>query len=193
MRRRLRPVHSVDGTRAQTSLSICTGSCAVVKPRRRVNRVTWVSTGNPGTPYATPRTTFAVLRPTPRRVSSSSIVRGTSPPNRATTSRLISTIERALARKNPMEWIRDSTSESGAEPRASGVGNRAKSAGVVRLTRTSVHWALRMVATSNSHGDVCRSAHSAGYSRERSSAVRAARFSTPGGWCRFTPTSYDAL
>jgi len=36
---------------------------------------------------------------------------------------------------------------------AAGVGKRLKSAGVTMLTRTSVHWAERMVATSSSQGE----------------------------------------
>ena len=42
---------------------------------------TWVSTGNPGKSKATLNTTFAVLRPTPGRVTRSSIAVGTTPPN----------------------------------------------------------------------------------------------------------------
>ena len=68
MRRRLRPVHSLAGTMLHTSSSIFTGSVAEVSLSNRVSRVTCVSTANPGTPNATPSTTFAVLRPTPRSV-----------------------------------------------------------------------------------------------------------------------------
>ena len=49
-------------------------------------RATCVSTTTPGMPKAFPSTTFAVLRPTPRSRVSSSSVRGTSPPWRATMS-----------------------------------------------------------------------------------------------------------
>jgi len=63
-----------------TSCSIRTGSVSVVIPSRAVNRCTWVSTGNPGRPSATDRTTFAVLRPTPAKDVRSSMPPGTTPP-----------------------------------------------------------------------------------------------------------------
>ena len=57
------------------------GSVCFVQPRRCERRCTWVSTTTPSGEWnATPRTTFAVLRPTPGSFASSARVRGTSPP-----------------------------------------------------------------------------------------------------------------
>jgi len=50
-------------------------------------------------PNALPSTTFAVLRATPRSVSSASMVRGTSPPKRSCTARMLSCTARALLRQ----------------------------------------------------------------------------------------------
>ncbi len=50
------------------------------------SRCTWVSTGRPGRSKATLRTTLAVLRPTPGRVTRSAMAEGTSPPKRSTTT-----------------------------------------------------------------------------------------------------------
>ena len=60
-------------------------------------------------PKALPSTTLAVLRPTPGSATSSSSVHGTSPPCRSTSARAIPLSDRALARKNPVEWIRRSS------------------------------------------------------------------------------------
>jgi hypothetical protein len=74
-------VHSFFSTRAVISRSTATASVCVVSPSpthapaRRA-----CPPGNPGTPKALPSTTFAVLRPTPGRATSSSIDPGTSPP-----------------------------------------------------------------------------------------------------------------
>ena len=62
------------------SASTLTGSSLLVHAQRRARRPTWVSTVIPGTPKAFPRTTFAVFLPTPGSLTSSSRVRGTSPP-----------------------------------------------------------------------------------------------------------------
>ena len=64
--------HSDLGKSAPTSASTLTGSSLVVQPNRRDSRPKCVSTVMPGMPYALPRTTFAVLRPTPGRVTISS-------------------------------------------------------------------------------------------------------------------------
>ena len=66
----------------------------------------------------------------------------------------------AFERKKPVERIRSSSSLRSAAASACGVGKRANSAGMTRLTRSSVHWADRMVATSSSKGLWCCSAHS---------------------------------
>lgn len=61
-------------------------------------------------------------------------------------------IDLVLARKKPVGRISSSTSSGTAAARSSGVGYFAKSAGVVWLTRRSVVWAERTVATSSSNG-----------------------------------------
>ena len=78
--------------------------------------------GKPGTPSACPRTTLAVLRPTPGSATSASIVRGTSPPCVSTTSVAMPRSERDFARKNPVDWICGSSSPvvARASARASG-------------------------------------------------------------------------
>src|SRR5262249_25093299 len=85
IKRRLSPPRSAAGTMALRANSIFTGSVWSVRPRRRDNRATWVSTGRPGSLNHTLRTTLAVLRPTPGSVTRSSRALGTSPPNRSTT------------------------------------------------------------------------------------------------------------
>ena len=57
--------------------------------------------------------------------------------------------------------IRASSSGRVAAAIAAGVGKRRKSSGVTRLTRTSVHCAERIVATSSSQGERWMRAHSA--------------------------------
>ena len=64
-------VQSRRGNRAPTSCSTLTGSVSSVQPKRRTSRPKWVSTVMPGTLKALPSTTFAVLRPTPGRVTRS--------------------------------------------------------------------------------------------------------------------------
>lgn len=61
-----------------------------------------------------PRMTFAVLRPTPGRVTSSAIVGGTSPSNRSTRACPRPISEDALLRKNPVGRIRFSSSARSA-------------------------------------------------------------------------------
>src|SRR5439155_1431553 len=82
----------------------------------------------------------------------------------------------ALFRKKPVDLIICSSSSRSAAANAAASGYRAKSAGVTMLTRTSVHWAERIVAISNCSGDWWRRAHSAsGYSFARPARRRAAR------------------
>src|SRR4029450_2347939 len=61
--RRLSFPRSSARTSGLRAISILTGSVSVVSPSRRDRRWTWVSTGRPGSPMATLRTTFAVLGP----------------------------------------------------------------------------------------------------------------------------------
>ena len=74
-------------------------------------RCTCVSTTTPsGAFQMTPRTTFAVLRPTPGSFTSSSIVRGTSPPCFSTSARARPTRLFVFWRKNPSVATSGSTS-----------------------------------------------------------------------------------
>src|SRR5665647_3763845 len=79
-------VQSFFGNRAPTACSTLTGSSSEVEPKRLAKRPTCVSTVIPGTPKALPSTTFAVLRPTPGRVTRSLSRGDTSPPNRSTSA-----------------------------------------------------------------------------------------------------------
>jgi hypothetical protein len=143
-----RSVHLGCGKSRIRSCSTFSGSVAEVRRRRRAIRPTCVSTVMPSfLPKALPRTTLAVFRPTPGRARSSSIVSGTRPACRSTSAAAMARRLAVLFRKNPVERIRSSTSPCEAPARVRGSGKRAKSAGVTRLTRTSVHWAERMVAT----------------------------------------------
>ena len=54
--------------------------------------------------------------------------------------------------RSPVERISASTSERSAAARAGAAGKRRNRAGVTWLTRASVHWAERIVATSSSKG-----------------------------------------
>ena len=56
---------SLAGIMALSTCSTLTGSSSVVSPSRFERRSTWVSTGSPGRPMATLRTTLPVFRPTP--------------------------------------------------------------------------------------------------------------------------------
>ena len=55
-------------------------------PVRLATRKTWVSTAIAGSLNQVLRTTLAVLRPTPGRLSSAAREAGTSPPNRSSMS-----------------------------------------------------------------------------------------------------------
>src|SRR5262249_55574590 len=73
-------VHRGLGRRGQRRSCIFSASSALVGPSRWLTRVTCVSTAMAGIPKALPSTTLAVLRPTPGSSTSSSTVRGTTPP-----------------------------------------------------------------------------------------------------------------
>src|SRR5260221_2756536 len=82
-----------------------------------------------------------------------------------------------FARKKPVERMMSSTSAGAASARLSAVGNRAKSKGVTRFTRSSVHWAERIVATASSKGFRYSSAQRAsGWVRSKRSRISAASF-----------------
>ena len=103
-------------------------------------------------PKAFQRTTLAVFRPTPGRAVSPSRVRGTSPPWRSTMARQQPITLRALLRKKPVGRIVSSSSAGSASARSFAVRYRRKRVGVTWLTRSSVHWAARMVAISSWSG-----------------------------------------
>src|SRR5215470_504596 len=60
----------------------------------------------------------------------------------------------ALALKKPVEWISVSRVEGRARAKSSAVRYRVKSVRVTAFTRSSVHWAERMVAARSSRGVV---------------------------------------
>jgi len=125
----------------------------------------------PALPKATPRTTLAVLRPTPRRVTTPAIRSGTSPRSAPPPSSLISMIERP--------WPGRSRCCGSAPPdrrdrprRRRPRRDSGKEGGVTRLTRSSVHWAERMVATRSCSGPWWTRAHSATGIRSRAAPRR---------------------
>jgi hypothetical protein len=59
-----------------------------------------------GSPKAVLRITFAVLRPTPGRLSRSSRLRGTSPPNFSSRIAQVARMFFALPRYRPMRWMK---------------------------------------------------------------------------------------
>src|SRR6266545_1272194 len=107
----------------------------------------WVSTGKAGTPKACAMTTLAVLCPTPGRASSSSNVRGTSPPWRSTRISDSRWMFFDLAGASPHGRMIRSMSRGRRLAIAAGVDARANRSGAVRLTRTSVHCAERTTDT----------------------------------------------
>ena len=78
------------------------------------------------------------------------MLRGTSPPKSLMIFRAAPTSDFDLLRKKPVVRMSSSNSSGWSEAKASGVGYFWKSTGVTMLTRTSVHCAERMVATSSS-------------------------------------------
>ena len=146
-------VHRSRGTRVMRRASTFRGSSPWQSPSRFVTRSTWVSTAMPSLrPKAWPRTTLAVFRPTPGSLRMVSTLRGISPPWSRTRPAAKPMMLLVLARKNPVERMMVSTSAGAASARLGAVGKRAKSKGVTWLTRSSVHWAERMVATLSSKG-----------------------------------------
>src|ERR1700730_17885356 len=97
-------IHLSQGIIRIRSCSIFCGSVSFVSSRRRARRVTWVSTTTPSAILNhVPRTTFAVLRATPGRVSRSFIFGGTCPPKSATIFLAAPTTDFDLFRKKPVE------------------------------------------------------------------------------------------
>src|SRR5262245_11209392 len=129
-----------------------------------------------GTPNALPSTTLAVFRPTPGRVVRSSTVRGTSPPWRSTSALAIPDRARALARKNPVEWISRSSVARSALAQSCARWYRRNRSAVTTFTRSSVHCAERIVATRSSSGVLKRRARAAsGYARSSRTRIFVAR------------------
>ncbi len=81
-----------------------------------------MSTGRPGSPKSTLRTTLPVLRPTPGTVTRSASSVGTWPPNRSTSAGAIPMRLRVLARKNPVERMISSTFSGSARASAAASG-----------------------------------------------------------------------
>ena len=124
------------GRLAHRCCSTTTGSSPCAIPSWFDTRRTCRSTGKPGIPRACPRTTLAVLRPTPGRASRSSIRAGTFPSWRSVSAAAIPSSDRALERKKPVGRIWGSNSAGVARVRAAGVGYRVNRAGVTWLTRS---------------------------------------------------------
>ena len=78
------------------------------------------------------------------------MVRGTSPPCLSTRPRAKPVMLRAFARKKPVERMISSTSARGAAASLGASPYLSKRRGVTWLTRSSVHWADRIVATASS-------------------------------------------
>ena len=95
---------------AVSSASTFSGSFCLVSMSSRLMRPTWVSTGSPGKPKATLRTTLPVLRPTPGSVTRSSRAVGTSHANRSHTATARATTVLDLTLKKPVGRIIASTS-----------------------------------------------------------------------------------
>ncbi len=115
-------VHSLLGKISAISASTFSGSVCSVQPKRRTSRPKWVSTVMPGTPKALPRTTLAVLRPTPGSVTRSSRRPGTSPSKRSRSAVERPSSDFALARKKPVGRISSSSRSGSAAAMSSGVG-----------------------------------------------------------------------
>src|ERR1017187_4391272 len=146
-------VQSACGTSCINSCSIFTASFSFVRPRRVESRVTCVSTTTPTLmSNALPRTTFAVLRPTPASACSSSIVRGTSPRNFSTSAAQQALMFFALLRKKPVDLMAASISANGASAKSLALRYFLNSSVVTMFTRLSVHCAERIVATSSCSG-----------------------------------------
>ena len=152
--------HSRLGSAAQRSASTFSGSALAVRASNRLNRPTWVSTGRPGKPKATLRTTLPVLRPTPGNVTKSSSRVGTWQSKRSHSAWARPMMFLALTRKKPVGRTSASTAAGSATARSSGEGNWRNKAGVTALTRSSVVWADSTVATNNCHGVEKSSSHS---------------------------------
>jgi len=135
------------------SRSILTGSCFWRRSRR------WampLHNGYPPPPRGNavgrcPSTTLAVCGAAPGMVSISSMVFGTLPPNSETTFFAAPTIRLGLVVEEA--GAADIAARTwGAPPRNPPAWVLANRPGVTSFTRLSVHWAERMVATSNSQG-----------------------------------------
>ena len=157
--RRLKAPRSAAGMKAFSSCSTLTasrragGARASVRCRRSLTRSTWVSTGRPGSPNATLRTTLPVLRPTPGMVTRS-VERGghhaaEAIRHRARPCRSGSwswpgrTRWSGRSPPRPRGWRRPATPRRGTPRRAHGV---------TMFTRASVLCADRMVAASSWNG-----------------------------------------
>ena len=126
-------------------------------PVRLATRKMWVSTAIAGSRNQVLSTTFAVLRPTPGRLSSAARDDGTSPPNRSTRIAESFITCRALLRKSPMVRMCSISRSSPSASIFAGVSATLKSASVARLTPLSVACADSATATSRVKALVCAS------------------------------------
>ena len=116
------------GPSRRDRVSIFTGSFSLVSLSRCDSRVTCVSTGRPGSPNQTERTTLPVLRPTPGSVTKSASSVGISPSKRASTACAIPMRFFVFERKKPgrvdelLDLVRDRRRR---DPRASDTGRTA--------------------------------------------------------------------
>ena len=140
------------GTICRSSRSTLTGSVSAVNPSRHRERPHVRVDGDAlGEPNALPQhhgRGLAARRPGASRAARSCAApcrrgaragRGAAPRS-----------ERAFWLWKPVGKIAFAISPSSASANAAGVGKRANSSGVTMLTRASVHWAERIVATSSS-------------------------------------------
>ena len=121
------------------------------KPVRFPRRNKWVSTAIVGSPNATFKTTFAVLRPTPGRASSASRVLGTLPPCKSTSMWQVWSKCRALLRKRPMVLMWFSKPSKPKLRIFCGVGATTNNRRVALLTPMSVACAESNTAANNSN------------------------------------------
>ena len=101
---------------------------------------------------ALPSTTLAVFLATPGSRSSSSMVRGTSPPNSWTIIDIAPWIDLDLLRKNPNDRTYGSSFCGVVFVKSAGAANASNSLGVALFTATSVAWADRIVAINSWQG-----------------------------------------
>ena len=120
------------------------------RSKRRAKRFTCVSVGIPGQSLkSSPRTTCAVLYPTPGSDCNCSAVRGTLPPKSREMIFAVAIICFALFLKIGMDDISRSNTRGVALAKQDGFLYFLKSCSVTRFTTLSVHCAESITATAN--------------------------------------------